>query len=130
MSSQKPSNAGRPILRRGQYCLCLGGTARGGISESEVVKLTQAFGGRLNVIIKLEEGNLILKDLQKIGVARVSLGAALQFKAMEPDNKQVVKPALTTTSTLRVVTDLEVPCMGAPTIYGRSKNGFPFPFWD
>ena len=59
--------------------------------------------------MKLEEGDLILKDVQKIGVARISLGPALQFKAMETDrldNKQVVKPALTTTSTLHIVTDL------------------------
>ena len=55
--------------------------------------------------MKLEEGNLIL-DLQNIGVARISLGAALQFKAVESDNKQVVKPALTTTSTLHIITDL------------------------
>ena len=51
--------------------------------ESEVIKLTQAFGGRLNVVMKLEEGNLTLKDLQRIGVARISLRPALQTKAME-----------------------------------------------
>ena len=34
--------------------------------------------------MKLKEDNLILKDFQRIGVARISLGPALQFKVMEP----------------------------------------------
>jgi 2-methylisocitrate lyase-like PEP mutase family enzyme len=59
-----------------------GGSNRGGITEKEVVELTRAFDGKLNVALKLEPGNLTARDLAKIGVARMSIGPTLQFKAM------------------------------------------------
>ena len=60
-----------------------GGSIRGGITKGEVVQLTSAFEGKLNVSLKMAEGNLTAKDLAKIGVARISIGPALQFLAMK-----------------------------------------------
>jgi 2-methylisocitrate lyase-like PEP mutase family enzyme len=60
-----------------------GGSIRGGITESEVVELTRAFDGKLNVALKTDPGNLTAKDLSKIGVARLSIGPTLQFVAMK-----------------------------------------------
>jgi len=59
-----------------------GGSNRGGITETEVVELTRAFDGRLNVALKVDPGNLTAKDLANIGVARLSIGPTLQVKAM------------------------------------------------
>ena len=60
-----------------------GGSIRGGITKEEVEKLVHAFGGRLNVSLKLSNDGLTIKELQMLGVARISIGPALQFKAME-----------------------------------------------
>jgi 2-methylisocitrate lyase-like PEP mutase family enzyme len=60
-----------------------GGSKRGGISRDEVVELVDAFGGRLNVSMKLSPGALTVKDLTGIGVARISIGPQLLFSAME-----------------------------------------------
>jgi 2-methylisocitrate lyase-like PEP mutase family enzyme len=60
-----------------------GGSIRGGITKSEVVELTRAFDGKLNVALKTDPGNLTVKDLSKIGVARLSIGPTLQFVAMK-----------------------------------------------
>jgi 2-methylisocitrate lyase-like PEP mutase family enzyme len=59
-----------------------GGSIRGGISKEEVVKLVKAFDGRLNVSLKME-GGLSVQELKDIGVARISVGPAIQFKAMD-----------------------------------------------
>ena len=59
-----------------------GGSARGGISRNEVVELVEAFGGKLNVSKILAPGGLSVKQLTEIGVARISIGPALQFAAM------------------------------------------------
>lgn len=58
-----------------------GGSARGGISREEVVELTRALDGRLNVWMKLKDG-LNSKELADIGVARISVGPSLQLAAM------------------------------------------------
>ena len=60
-----------------------GGSIRGGVTKSEVVELTRAFDGKLNVALKTDPGNLTVKDLSKIGVARLSIGPTLQFVAMK-----------------------------------------------
>jgi 2-methylisocitrate lyase-like PEP mutase family enzyme len=46
---------------------------------------TKAFDGRLNVSLKMTEGkgDLTVKELAEIGVARISVGPAIQFMAME-----------------------------------------------
>jgi 2-methylisocitrate lyase-like PEP mutase family enzyme len=62
-----------------------GGSVRGGVTKKEAIKLTKAFDGKLNVSLKMQagEGNLTVKELAKIGVARISIGPALQFAAMK-----------------------------------------------
>ena len=60
-----------------------GGSTRGGITKNEVIELTKAFDGRLNVSLKRDPGNLTVKDLASIGVARISIGPALQFVAVK-----------------------------------------------
>jgi 2-methylisocitrate lyase-like PEP mutase family enzyme len=68
-----------------------GGSTRGGVTKSEVVELTRAFDGKLNVSLKTAPGNLTVKDLTKIGVARLSIGPTLQFIAMETYAKEAEK---------------------------------------
>ncbi|CZR69143.1 related to carboxyphosphonoenolpyruvate phosphonomutase-like protein [Phialocephala subalpina] len=60
-----------------------GGSIRGGVTREEVKKLVDAFDGKLNVSLKIGEGGLSVKDLARIGVARISIGPALQFLAMK-----------------------------------------------
>ncbi|RDW62013.1 phosphoenolpyruvate protein [Coleophoma cylindrospora] len=55
-----------------------GGGARGGISAEEVRVLVEAFEGRLNVSMKMAPGNLGVAQLRSMGVARISIGPALQ----------------------------------------------------
>jgi 2-methylisocitrate lyase-like PEP mutase family enzyme len=52
-----------------------GGSVRGRITRVEVEKLVQAFRGRLNVAMKISEGGLTRKELQRTGVARISIGS-------------------------------------------------------
>jgi 2-methylisocitrate lyase-like PEP mutase family enzyme len=40
------------------------------------------FGGKLNVSLKMGTDGLSIKELSDIGVARISVGPALQFVAM------------------------------------------------
>jgi 2-methylisocitrate lyase-like PEP mutase family enzyme len=57
-----------------------GGGARG-LTTAEVVKLVDALDGRLSVMMSLAAGKLTVSELKEIGVARISIGPALQFKA-------------------------------------------------
>lgn len=59
-----------------------GGRKRGGISREEVERLSKEFGGRLNVSLKWEDG-LTVKELRGIGVARISVGPAIQLFVVE-----------------------------------------------
>ncbi|KAJ5605317.1 hypothetical protein N7510_010471 [Penicillium lagena] len=78
------------VIRRGQAYLdagattvfVWGGSSRGGISKDEVIKLVEAFNGRLNVL-KSSTNGLSTKELATIGVARISVGPALQLAALE-----------------------------------------------
>ncbi|RFU25764.1 hypothetical protein B7463_g10577, partial [Scytalidium lignicola] len=78
------------VITRGQAYLAAGATTvfvwggsdRGGISRDEVAQLVKAFDGRLNVWMKRSSDSLTLKELAKIGVARISVGPTLQFIAM------------------------------------------------
>ncbi|KAL4886103.1 Phosphoenolpyruvate/pyruvate domain-containing protein [Aspergillus karnatakaensis] len=56
-----------------------GGSGRGGVKRDEVTRLVEAFDGRLNVL----KGELSVKELAEIGVARVSVGPLLQSRAVE-----------------------------------------------
>jgi len=68
-----------------------GGSSRGGLTRNEVVELTRAFDGKLNVALKIGPGNLSVKDLSKIGVARISLGPTLQFMATKTYGEEAEK---------------------------------------
>jgi 2-methylisocitrate lyase-like PEP mutase family enzyme len=78
------------VITRGQAYLAAGattvfvwgGSIRGGVSRDEVAQLVKEFDGRLNVSMKLSVGALTVKELAEIGVARISIGPALQFAAM------------------------------------------------
>ncbi|KAF2728400.1 PEP phosphonomutase-like protein [Polyplosphaeria fusca] len=75
-------NRGKAFLAAGATNVFVwGGSKRGGLSRPEVEQLTEAFGGKLNVMLKLGPGHLTVKDVGAIGVARCSLGPALQFPA-------------------------------------------------
>ncbi|EMC94204.1 hypothetical protein BAUCODRAFT_223719 [Baudoinia panamericana UAMH 10762] len=58
-----------------------GGRARG-ISRSEVSETVKALDGRLNVMMKLSPDGLNVGQLASLGVARTSVGPALQILAM------------------------------------------------
>lgn len=87
------------VISRGQAYLAAGattvfvwgGSVRGGISRDEVTRLVQAFDGRLNVSMKLAAGSLHATELARIGVARISIGPALQFLAMEKYKEEAKK---------------------------------------
>jgi 2-methylisocitrate lyase-like PEP mutase family enzyme len=51
----------------------------------------KAFDGRLNVSKKLVPDGLTVKDLAEIGVARISIGPALQFIAMAKFKEEAEK---------------------------------------
>ncbi|KAJ5589857.1 hypothetical protein N7450_003829 [Penicillium hetheringtonii] len=77
------------VIKRGQAYLAAGATTvfvfggpiRGGITREEVVKLVEAFEGRLSVS-KSKDG-LSPSTLAAIGVARISVGPRLQIAALE-----------------------------------------------
>ncbi|KAI9845122.1 MAG: hypothetical protein M1838_001867 [Thelocarpon superellum] len=78
------------VIQRGGAHLAAGATtvfvwggSKRGVSRAEVEHMTKEFGGRLNVSMRLAPGNLTAHALADIGVARISIGPALQFKAME-----------------------------------------------
>lgn len=56
-----------------------GGGGRG-ITTAEVEKAVAELNGRVSVMMSLAPGKLTVKELKKIGVARISIGPALQFK--------------------------------------------------
>jgi 2-methylisocitrate lyase-like PEP mutase family enzyme len=56
-----------------------GGGARG-LATAEVEKLVKSLNGRLSVMMSLAPGKLTTSELKRIGVARISVGPALQFK--------------------------------------------------
>jgi 2-methylisocitrate lyase-like PEP mutase family enzyme len=60
-----------------------GGSARG-VSRAEVARMVHEFNGRLNVSMKMGSPDALgVSELAKIGVARISVGPAMQFMAME-----------------------------------------------
>ncbi|KAH8911979.1 Phosphoenolpyruvate/pyruvate domain-containing protein [Coniochaeta sp. PMI_546] len=82
------------VIARGQAYLAAGATTvfvwggpGRGVSRAEVVRLVEAFDGRLNVLMKLADG-LTARELADIGVARISLGPSLQLAAMEALKKE------------------------------------------
>jgi len=76
------------VLERGGRYLAAGATtvfvwgAARGVARDEVEAMVRAFDGRLNVILKRTPEGLTVQELAKLGVARISVGPALQFAAM------------------------------------------------
>jgi 2-methylisocitrate lyase-like PEP mutase family enzyme len=73
---------GRAYLDAGATTVFVwGGSKRGGMTREEVTHVTQALGGRVSVKLCLGEQYLTVKDLAGIGVARISCGPELWWKA-------------------------------------------------
>jgi 2-methylisocitrate lyase-like PEP mutase family enzyme len=53
--------------------------------------MVKAFDGRLNVSMKLSPDGLKVKALAELGVARISIGPAIQFIAMDAFAKEAEK---------------------------------------
>ncbi|KAF2492139.1 PEP phosphonomutase-like protein [Lophium mytilinum] len=89
---------GRAYLAAGATTVFVwGGRARGGIRREEVKQLADAFGGMLNVSLRLDEvdekggKNLTRRELGELGVARISVGPGLQAKAMAAFKREAEK---------------------------------------
>jgi 2-methylisocitrate lyase-like PEP mutase family enzyme len=82
---------GNLYLEAGATTVFVWGGSKRGTSRAEVVEMVKAFDGRLNVSMRLAPGNLTVKELAEIGVARISIGPDLQFAAMEYFGKEAAK---------------------------------------
>lgn len=84
---------GSAYLDAGATCVFVWGAAkRGGISRDEVVRLSEAFRGRLAVSMLMPEGEgLRVEELARIGVCRISVGPKLQNLAMETYRREAEK---------------------------------------
>ena len=82
---------GQAYLAAGATCVFVWGGSKRGVSAAEGREMVRAFGGMLNVSMKLSDDGLKVKDLAEIGVARISIGPALQFIAMDTFGKEAEK---------------------------------------
>lgn len=74
---------GKAYLEAGATTVFVWGGGYRGVSRQEVERLVEAFGGKLNVLLKSKEDGLSIRQLAEIGLARISIGPTLQLKAME-----------------------------------------------
>ncbi len=75
---------GRAYLDAGATTVFVwGGSKRGGMTSAEVGRITQALGGRISVKLCLGAQYLTGRELAEIGVARISCGPELWWKAMK-----------------------------------------------
>lgn len=72
---------GKKYLEAGATTVFVWGGSKRGVSRAEVERMVKEFDGRLNVSLKWT-GGLTVAELAKIGVARISVGPAIQFFAM------------------------------------------------
>lgn len=72
---------GKAYLDAGATTIFVWGASRG-VARQEVEELVEEFGGKLNVSLKLTSDGLSIAQLAQIGVARISIGPALQRQAM------------------------------------------------
>jgi 2-methylisocitrate lyase-like PEP mutase family enzyme len=85
------------VLERGKKYLEAGATTvfvwggKRGVSRAEVEQMVKVFGRRLNVSLKMSADGLTIKELAEIGVARISVGPALQFVAMKAFQSEAEK---------------------------------------
>ncbi|KAH8811368.1 putative carboxyphosphonoenolpyruvate mutase [Xylogone sp. PMI_703] len=73
---------GKAYLASGATTVFVWGGLKRGLSRAEVIRLCDAFEGRLNVIARLTPDGLSISELASIGVARISMGPALWRHAM------------------------------------------------
>ncbi|KAK8137373.1 hypothetical protein PG984_005313 [Apiospora sp. TS-2023a] len=73
---------GKQYLEAGTATVFVWGGSKRGVRKGEVEKLVKGFEGRLNVMLKRSPDGLSVKQLADMGVARISVGPALQFVAM------------------------------------------------
>jgi 2-methylisocitrate lyase-like PEP mutase family enzyme len=74
---------GKRYLAAGATTVFVWGGSSRGISRGEVARLVHEFNGRLNVSMKMgDQDALGVRELAKMGVARISVGPAIQFMAM------------------------------------------------
>ena len=82
---------GKAYLDAGATTVFVWGGSTRGVSRAEVVEMVKAFDGRLNVSMKLSPDGLKVKALSELGVARISVGPALQLIAMDTFAKEAEK---------------------------------------
>ena len=74
---------GQAYLDAGATTVFVMGGPRRGTRTEEIVALTEAFRGRLNVTyVMMGDGGLNVQELRKIGIARISVGPQLMMVAM------------------------------------------------
>lgn len=71
---------GKKYLEAGATTVFIWGGSSRGLRDAEVARMIEAFDGRLNVSKKAD--GLSVKELARMGVTRISVGPALQSKAM------------------------------------------------
>ncbi|KAJ9609341.1 hypothetical protein H2200_005668 [Cladophialophora chaetospira] len=72
---------GKKYLEAGATTVFVWGGSKRGVSRAEVERMVKEFDGQLNVSLKWT-GGLTVAELAQIGVARISVGPAIQFFAM------------------------------------------------
>jgi 2-methylisocitrate lyase-like PEP mutase family enzyme len=82
---------GKAYLDAGATTVFVWGGSKRGVSRAEVTEMVKAFDGRLNVSMKLSPDGLKVKALSELGVARISIGPAIQFIAMDTFAKEAEK---------------------------------------
>ncbi|UZJ55584.1 hypothetical protein CBS101457_004904 [Exobasidium rhododendri] len=82
------------VLKRGTRYLAAGATTifvwggQKNLSKAEITTLVGAFQGRLNVMLDINGTGPNVRELSEIGVARISIGPALQTSAMNAVKEQ------------------------------------------
>ncbi|KAF9890995.1 hypothetical protein FE257_005252 [Aspergillus nanangensis] len=87
-SIEEAIERGNAYLEAGACTVFVWGGAARGVSKEEVVKLVDAFDGRLNVKLVPRDGYLTVPDLAQLGVARISMGPELWRAAMAAVKEQ------------------------------------------
>ncbi|KAJ3054715.1 hypothetical protein HK097_001058 [Rhizophlyctis rosea] len=89
-SLEEAIERGKAYLEAGATSVFVWGGPKRGVSREEVVRLVEAFEGRLNVKMNcVEDGGLQKEELAKIGVSRISLGPTLWRVGMAAIGKTV-----------------------------------------
>jgi 2-methylisocitrate lyase-like PEP mutase family enzyme len=82
---------GKLYLEAGATTVFVWGGSSRGVSRAEIEEMAREFDGRLNVSLKMVPGYLTVSELAQIGVARISVGPAIQFVAMDSYSKEAEK---------------------------------------